>query len=98
MGLERVGTHGSTAALALSERRREERRDGLSSLGGLSGAFIPVSEDAVMIDAAADGAITFDKLEAMTCVCSVGLDMIAVPGDTPARRSRRSSPTRPRSA
>ena len=54
-----------------------------SHVGGLSGAFIPVSEDAVMIDAAAEGAITFDKLEAMTCVCSVGLDMIAVPGDTP---------------
>ena len=55
-----------------------------SSVGGLSGAFIPVSEDIGMIDAAAAGTLTLDKLEAMTCVCSVGLDMIAVPGDTPA--------------
>ena len=54
-----------------------------SHVGGLSGAFIPVSEDAGMIEAAAAGSISFDKLEAMTCVCSVGLDMIAVPGDTP---------------
>lgn len=54
-----------------------------SHVGGLSGAFIPVSEDAGMIEAAANGYLTFDKLEAMTCVCSVGLDMIAIPGDTP---------------
>ena len=55
-----------------------------SSVGGLSGAFIPVSEDQGMIDAAVSGALTIEKLEAMTCVCSVGLDMIAIPGDTPA--------------
>ena len=55
-----------------------------SHVGGLSGAFIPVSEDAGMIEAATKGCLTFDKLEAMTCVCSVGLDMIAIPGDTPA--------------
>ena len=85
MGLERVGTHGSTAALALlNDAVKKGGAMASSHVGGLSGAFIPVSEDAVMIDAAADGAITFDKLEAMTCVCSVGLDMIAVPGDTPA--------------
>src|SRR5687767_1267637 len=85
MGLERVGTHGSTAALALlNDAVKKGGAMASSHVGGLSGAFIPVSEDAVMIDAAAEGAITFDKLEAMTCVCSVGLDMIAVPGDTPA--------------
>jgi len=85
MGLERVGTHGSTAALALlNDAVKKGGAMASSHVGGLSGAFIPVSEDAVMIDAAADGVITFDKLEAMTCVCSVGLDMIAVPGDTPA--------------
>ena len=85
MGLERVGTHGSTAALALlNDAVKKGGAMASSHVGGLSGAFIPVSEDAVMIDAAADGAITFDKLEAMTCVCSVGLDMVAVPGDTPA--------------
>ena len=55
-----------------------------SYVGGLSGAFIPVSEDQAMIDAVAEGALTLEKLEAMTCVCSVGLDMIAIPGDTPA--------------
>ena len=89
MGLERVGTHGSTAALALlNDAVKKGGAMASSHVGGLSGAFIPVSEDAVMIDAAADGAITFDKLEAMTCVCSVGLDMIAVPGDTPPPRSR----------
>jgi uncharacterized protein (UPF0210 family) len=85
MGLERVGTHGSTAALALlNDAVKKGGAMASSYVGGLSGAFIPVSEDAVMIDAAASGALTFDKLEAMTCVCSVGLDMIAVPGDTPA--------------
>jgi uncharacterized protein (UPF0210 family) len=85
MGLERVGTHGSTAALALlNDAVKKGGAMASSYVGGLSGAFIPVSEDAAMIDAAASGAITFDKLEAMTCVCSVGLDMIAVPGDTSA--------------
>jgi uncharacterized protein (UPF0210 family) len=85
MGLERVGTHGSTAALALlNDAVKKGGAMASSYVGGLSGAFIPVSEDSVMIDAAADGAISFDKLEAMTCVCSVGLDMIAVPGDTSA--------------
>jgi uncharacterized protein len=85
MGLERVGTHGSTAALALlNDAVKKGGAMASSYVGGLSGAFIPVSEDAAMIDAAACGAITFDKLEAMTCVCSVGLDMIAVPGDTSA--------------
>jgi uncharacterized protein (UPF0210 family) len=85
MGLERIGTHGSTAALALlNDAVKKGGAMASSYVGGLSGAFIPVSEDAAMIDAAACGAITFDKLEAMTCVCSVGLDMIAVPGDTPA--------------
>jgi uncharacterized protein (UPF0210 family) len=84
MGLERIGTHGSTAALAmLNDAVKKGGAMASSHVGGLSGAFIPVSEDAAMIDAAADGSITFDKLEAMTCVCSVGLDMIAVPGDTP---------------
>jgi uncharacterized protein (UPF0210 family) len=85
MGLERVGTHGSTAALALlNDAVKKGGAMASSHVGGLSGAFIPVSEDAAMIDAAAAGVLTFDKLEAMTCVCSVGLDMIAVPGDTPA--------------
>jgi uncharacterized protein len=85
MGLERVGTHGSTAALALlNDAVKKGGAMASSYVGGLSGAFIPLSEDAAMIDAAAAGAISFDKLEAMTCVCSVGLDMIAVPGDTPA--------------
>jgi uncharacterized protein len=83
MGLERVGTHGSTAALALlNDAVKKGGAMASSHVGGLSGAFIPVSEDEGMIEAAAMGAITFDKLEAMTCVCSVGLDMIAVPGDT----------------
>src|SRR5258708_10391326 len=84
MGLERVGTHGSTAALAmLNDAVKKGGAMASSHVGGLSGAFIPVSEDAAMIDAAIAGSITFDKLEAMTCVCSVGLDMIAVPGATP---------------
>ena len=85
MGLERVGTHGSTAALALlNDAVKKGGAMASSYVGGLSGAFIPLSEDAAMIDAATAGSISFDKLEAMTCVCSVGLDMIAVPGDTPA--------------
>jgi uncharacterized protein (UPF0210 family) len=85
MGLERVGTHGSTAALALlNDAVKKGGAMASSYVGGLSGAFIPVSEDAGMIAAAEAGALTLDKLEAMTCVCSVGLDMIAIPGDTPA--------------
>jgi uncharacterized protein (UPF0210 family) len=85
MGLERIGTHGSTAALALlNDAVKKGGAMASSYVGGLSGAFIPVSEDIGMIEAASMGALTFDKLEAMTCVCSVGLDMIAVPGDTPA--------------
>jgi len=85
MGLERVGTHGSTAALALlNDAVKKGGAMASSHVGGLSGAFIPVSEDEGMIEAVSLGALSFDKLEAMTCVCSVGLDMIAVPGDTPA--------------
>jgi uncharacterized protein (UPF0210 family) len=85
MGLERCGTHGSTAALALlNDAVKKGGAMASSYVGGLSGAFIPVSEDAGMIAAVLAGALTFDKLEAMTCVCSVGLDMIAIPGDTPA--------------
>ncbi|HEX5419305.1 MAG TPA: PFL family protein [Gammaproteobacteria bacterium] len=85
MGLERIGTHGSTAALALlNDAVKKGGAMASGYVGGLSGAFIPVSEDEGMIEAAAMGAITFDKLEAMTAVCSVGLDMIAVPGDTSA--------------
>jgi uncharacterized protein (UPF0210 family) len=85
MGLEKCGTHGSTAALALlNDAVKKGGVMASSSVGGLSGAFIPVSEDEGMIAAAKSGALTLDKLEAMTCVCSVGLDMIAVPGDTTA--------------
>lgn len=85
MGLERIGTHGSTAALALlNDAVKKGGAMASSYVGGLSGAFIPVSEDIGMIEAAGMGALSFDKLEAMTCVCSVGLDMIAIPGDTPA--------------
>jgi len=85
MGLEVCGTHGTTAALALlNDAVKKGGVMASSSVGGLSGAFIPVSEDEGMIAAAEAGALTIDKLEAMTCVCSVGLDMIAVPGDTPA--------------
>ncbi len=84
IGLAQVGTHGSTAALAmLNDAVKKGGAFASSHVGGLSGAFIPVSEDAVMIRRAAEGALTIDKLEAMTAVCSVGLDMIAVPGDTP---------------
>lgn len=84
MGLEKCGTHGTTAALALLNDA--VKKGGIMAsdyVGGLSGAFIPVSEDAGMISAAECGALSLDKLEAMTCVCSVGLDMIAIPGDTP---------------
>ena len=85
MGLEKCGTHGSTAALALlNDAVKKGGVMASSHVGGLSGAFIPVSEDIGMIEAAAAGALTLDKLEAMTCVCSVGLDMIALPGDTSA--------------
>ena len=85
MGLEVCGTHGTTAALALlNDAVKKGGVMASSSVGGLSGAFIPVSEDEGMIAAAQSGALTLDKLEVMTCVCSVGLDMIAVPGDTPA--------------
>ncbi|MDE2229544.1 MAG: PFL family protein [Alphaproteobacteria bacterium] len=85
MGLARVGTHGSTAALALlNDAVKKGGAMASSHVGGLSGAFIPLSEDEGMIAAAERGEITLDKLEAMTAVCSVGLDMIPVPGDTPA--------------
>lgn len=85
MGLEKCGCHGTTAALALlNDAVKKGGVMASGHVGGLSGAFIPVSEDAGMIAAAEAGALTIDKLEAMTCVCSVGLDMIAVPGDTPA--------------
>lgn len=85
MGLERVGGHGTTAALALlNDAVKKGGAMASSYVGGLSGAFIPVSEDAGMIRAVEEGALGIDKLEAMTCVCSVGLDMIAVPGDTTA--------------
>lgn len=84
IGLERVGTHGSTAALALlNDAVKKGGAMASSYVGGLSGAFIPLSEDQGMIEAAECGAITIDKLEAMTSVCSVGLDMIVIPGDTP---------------
>ena len=85
MGLETCGTHGTTAALALlNDAVKKGGVMASSHVGGLSGAFIPVSEDEGMIAAARSGALCLDKLEAMTCVCSVGLDMIAVPGDTSA--------------
>lgn len=84
MGLEHAGAHGTTAALAmLNDAVKKGGIMASSHVGGLSGAFIPVSEDAGMIEAARNGHLTFDKLEAMTSVCSVGLDMIAIPGDTP---------------
>ncbi|NLG33494.1 MAG: PFL family protein [Syntrophomonadaceae bacterium] len=85
MGIETVGAHGSTAALALlNDAVKKGGAMASSYVGGLSGAFIPVSEDAGMIDAVARGVLSMDKLEAMTSVCSVGLDMIAIPGDTTA--------------
>lgn len=85
MGLEKCGTHGTTAALALlNDAVKKGGVMASSYVGGLSGAFIPVSEDAGMIDAAKCGSLSLEKLEAMTCVCSVGLDMIVLPGDTSA--------------
>ena len=85
MGIERCGAHGTTAALALlNDAVKKGGVMASSQVGGLSGAFIPVSEDAGMIDAVKVGALSLEKLEAMTAVCSVGLDMIAIPGDTPA--------------
>ena len=85
MGLEVCGTHGTTAALALlNDAVKKGGVMASNHVGGLSGAFIPVSEDEGMIAAAESGTLTLSKLEAMTCVCSVGLDMVAVPGDTPA--------------
>lgn len=85
MGLEKCGTHGTTAALAmLNDAVKKGGAMASSYVGGLSGAFIPVSEDAGMIKAVEAGALDINKLEAMTCVCSVGLDMIAIPGDTSA--------------
>ncbi|PKM90961.1 MAG: hypothetical protein CVU87_00120 [Firmicutes bacterium HGW-Firmicutes-12] len=85
MGLERTGGHGTTAALAmLNDAVKKGGAMASSYVGGLSGAFIPVSEDAGMIRAVEEGSLGIDKLEAMTCVCSVGLDMIAVPGNTTA--------------
>ena len=85
MGLERVGAHGTTAALALlNDAVKKGGLMACSRVGGLSGSFIPVSEDEGMIEAAEAGAISLAKLEAMTAICSVGLDMVAVPGDTPS--------------
>ena len=85
MGLSSVGAHGTTACLAiLNDAVKKGGLMASSSVGGLSGAFIPVSEDIGMINAARKGSLSVEKLEAMTCVCSVGLDMIAIPGDTPA--------------
>lgn len=85
MGLDQVGTHGTTAALALlNDAVKKGGMMACSRVGGLSGSFIPVSEDKGMIDAVRTGAISIDKLEAMTSICSVGLDMIAIPGDTSA--------------
>ena len=84
MGLEQAGAHGTTMALAmLNDAVKKGGIMASSYVGGLSGAFIPVSEDAGMIEAAEIASLTIDKLEAMTSVCSVGLDMIAIPGDTP---------------
>jgi len=85
MGLESVGTHGTTAALALlNDAVKKGGVMACGHVGGLSGAFIPVSEDKGMIDAVERGSLNLEKLEAMTAICSVGLDMIAIPGDTPA--------------
>ena len=85
MGIEKCGAPGTTAALAiLNDQVKKGGIMASSYVGGLSGAFIPVTEDSSMAEAAACGALSLEKLEAMTCVCSVGLDMIAIPGDTPA--------------
>ena len=82
IGLERVGAPGTTAALALlNDQVKKGGVMASTAVGGLSGAFIPVSEDQGMIDAVNLGALSLEKLEAMTCVCSVGLDMIAIPGE-----------------
>ena len=84
MGIERVGAHGTTAALyLLTEAVKKGGVMASSSVGGLSGAFIPISEDRGMVDSTRLGVMTLDKLEAMTAICSVGLDMVALPGDTP---------------
>ncbi|MBB3026052.1 PFL family protein [Trueperella pyogenes] len=85
MGLERVGGHGTTAALALlNDAVKKGGMMACSRVGGLSGSFIPVSEDRQMIEAVRAGSLSIEKLEAMTSICSVGLDMVAIPGDTPA--------------
>ena len=85
IGLQRAGAPGTTAARALlNDQVKKGGVMASSYVGGLSGAFIPVSEDQGMIDAVKEGSLTIEKLEAMTCVCSVGLDMIAIPGDTSA--------------
>ena len=85
MGLETVGTHGTTAALALlNDQVKKGGGMACNQVGGLSGAFIPVSEDEGMIAAVQNGSLNLEKLEAMTAICSVGLDMIAIPEDTPA--------------
>ena len=85
MGLSQVGTHGTTAALALlNDAVKKGGMMACSRVGGLSGSFIPVSEDKGMIDAVRAGTMSVDKLEAMTAICSVGLDMVAIPGDTSA--------------
>ena len=85
MGVEKCGAPGTTAALALlNDAVKKGGVMASSYVGGLSGAFIPVSEDAGMIDAVRCGALSLEKLEAMTCVCSVGIDMVVVPGDTSA--------------
>lgn len=85
IGLERVGTHGTTACLALlNDAVKKGGVMASSKVGGLSGAFIPVSEDIGMIEGARCGELTLNKLEAMTAVCSVGIDMVAIPGDTSA--------------
>ncbi|HHU17318.1 MAG: PFL family protein [Anaerovoracaceae bacterium] len=84
IGLEKCGAHGTTAALALlNDAVKKGGVMASSNVGGLSGAFIPVTEDAGMIEAARSGALTIEKLEAMTAVCSVGIDMVVIPGDTP---------------
>jgi uncharacterized protein (UPF0210 family) len=84
MGLERAGAPGTTAALMLlTDAVKKGGAMASSYVGGLSGAFIPVSEDRAMVDAVRVGALSLEKLEAMTSICSVGLDMVAVPGDTP---------------
>ena len=85
LGIQRVGAPGSTAALALlTDAVKKGGMMASSSVGGLSGAFIPLSEDGAMADAAREGALNIEKLEAMTAICSVGLDMVTIPGDTPA--------------